>query len=265
MARGAAPDLEPSHVADLFDRNAATYDRINTVITFGLDASWRRWAARQAVPRASVSSAQSPSVLDACAGTGLLALDLAHRGATVTAADAAARMLAVASDRLAAAGLPLRAVVADLSDPAAAAALGGPFDAITVGFGLRYFADPGALLRPLRGLLAPGGRLVIIEAVSPPRDVLGAAAGVYFFHVAPRLGAALARSRRALRIPHGLDARPRLGRRRGRSPARRGVLRRRAATPGLRRGRRIRRQAGLISPTTTPACQPWACGLSHLR
>ena len=193
MAPGAAPDLEPSHVADLFDRNAATYDRINTVITFGLDASWRRWAARQAVPRASVSSAQSPSVLDACAGTGLLALDLAHRGATVTAADAAARMLAVASDRLAAAHLPLRAVVADLSDPTAAAALGGPFDAITVGFGLRYFADPGAMLRPLRGLLAPGGRLVIIEAVSPPRDVLGAAAGVYFFHVAPRLGAALAK------------------------------------------------------------------------
>jgi len=212
--RRGAPDLEPSRVADLFDRNVTTYDRVNTIITFGLDASWRHWAARQAAPPVHGSPAwplesgppatprgpgepasapvRPPRVLDACAGTGLLALDLARRGATVTAADAAPGMLAVARARLNAAGLPLRTVVADLADPATADTLGGPFDAVTLGFGLRYFADPGALLRPLRGLLAPGGRLVVVEAVRPPRDLLGAAAGFYFFEVAPRLGTALA-------------------------------------------------------------------------
>ena len=188
------------------------YDRVNTIITFGLDARWRRWAARQAAPLAVGSRAahyghgapatqrgdgESPPpirlrVLDACAGTGLLALDLARRGATVTAADAAPGMLAVARGRVSAAGLPLATVVADLSDPAAAATLGGPFDAVTVGFGLRYFADPGALLRPLRELLVPGGRLVVVEAVRPPLDLMGAAAGLYFFEVAPRLGTVLA-------------------------------------------------------------------------
>ena len=211
--RGGAPDLEPTRIADLFDRNVATYDRVNTLITFGLDGGWRRWVARQAVPfafgapaspasgrRASMRGAGEPAsspvlprpVLDACAGTGLLALDLARRGATVTAVDAAPGMLAVARARLNAAELSLRTVVADLSDPAAAGALGGPFEAVTLGFGLRYFADPGALLRLLRGLLAPGGRLVVVEAVRPPRDLLGAAAGFYFFEVAPRLGTALA-------------------------------------------------------------------------
>jgi demethylmenaquinone methyltransferase / 2-methoxy-6-polyprenyl-1,4-benzoquinol methylase len=213
-ARGAAPaapDLEPAHVAALFDRNAATYDRVNTVITFGLDGLWRRWAARQAAPQAAPlgrakaplggarqatppESPQTspPRVLDACAGTGLLSLDLARRGAVVTAVDAAPGMLAVARDRLAAAGLPLRTVVADLASAEAAATFGGPFEAITLGFGLRYFADPSALLWPLRELLAPGGRLVVVEAVRPPHDLLGAAAGLYFFEVAPRLGAALA-------------------------------------------------------------------------
>ncbi len=190
--RHPAPDFEPAHVAALFDRNAATYDRINTVITFGLDAAWRRWAAREAVPAAgavsssastgvaaaagssslphagSAASSRRPLVLDACAGTGLLARDLARRGARVTAADAAPGMLAVARARLAGAGLAVRLVVADLTDAQAAAALGGPFDAITVGFGLRYFADPAAVLRPLRELLAPGGRLVVVEAVGPP-------------------------------------------------------------------------------------------------
>ena len=131
-------------------------------------------------------------MLDACAGTGLLALELARRGAVVTAADAAPRMLTVARDRLQAAGLALRAVVADLSDEGAAGTLGGPFDVVTLGFGLRYFADTGAVLRRLRGLLAPGGRLVVLEAVRPPRDPLGATAGLYFFRVAPLVGAALA-------------------------------------------------------------------------
>jgi demethylmenaquinone methyltransferase/2-methoxy-6-polyprenyl-1,4-benzoquinol methylase len=213
--RDPAPDRDPAHVAALFDRNAATYDRVNTVITFGLDALWRRWAARQATPQTAPQTppqgraeapprggpqtsppggppCSPPRVLDACAGTGLLTLDLARRGAAVTAADAAPGMLAVARDRLAAAGLPLRTVVADLSNAETAATLGGPFEAITVGFGLRYFADPGALLRPLRELLVPGGRLVVVEAVRPPRDLPGAAAGLYFFEVAPRLGAALA-------------------------------------------------------------------------
>ena len=193
MAPGAPPDLAPSHVADLFDRHAGTYDRINTIITFGLDAGWRRWAVRQAVAGGFDPATRRPRVLDACAGTGLLSLDLARRGADVTAADAAPRMLAVARHRLAAAGLPLRTMVADLTDPAAVDMLGGPFAAITLGFGLRYFADPRALLHALRGLLVPCGRLVVLEAVRPPGDVLGTAAGLYFFQVAPRLGAALAR------------------------------------------------------------------------
>ncbi len=181
-ARGAV-----AGIARLFDESAATYDRVNTVLTFGRDAAWRRWAARRAV-----EAAAGRPVLDACAGTGLLALALARRGAAVTAVDVAPAALAVAAARLAAEGLPARSVVADLADPAAVAAVGGPFAAVTVGFGLRYVATPDVLLPALRGLLVPGGRLVVLEAVTPAPGLLGTPAGRYFFDVAPRLGAALA-------------------------------------------------------------------------
>lgn len=189
--RRPQPDLDPARVAELFDGAAPSYDRVNTLITFGLDDRWRRWAARQAAP--SPAGRTAHTVLDACAGTGRLTLALARRGAAVTAVDAAPRALAVARRRLAEEGLTARVLVADLASPAGAGdAVDGPFEAVTLGFGLRYFDDPGALLALLRALLAPGGRLVVLEAVRPPRDLLGAAAGLYLFRVAPCLGAALA-------------------------------------------------------------------------
>ena len=70
------PRAEPwrGEAGPLFDRNAAGYDRINRVITFGGDRRWRSWlAGRVPVPGARV--------LDACAGTGSMGLELAARGA----------------------------------------------------------------------------------------------------------------------------------------------------------------------------------------
>jgi demethylmenaquinone methyltransferase/2-methoxy-6-polyprenyl-1,4-benzoquinol methylase len=186
-AAATAAGHDAAGVARLFDENAATYDRVNTVLTAGRDAAWRRWAAREAL-----ATNGRPLVLDACAGTGLLALALARRGADVTAVDVAPAALALAAARLAAEGLPARTVVADLADPAAVGAIGGPFGAATLGFGLRYFASPEVPLHAVRALLAPGGRLVVLESVTPSPGLLGTPAARYFFDVAPRLGAFLA-------------------------------------------------------------------------
>jgi 4-hydroxybenzoate polyprenyltransferase len=127
------PRLDAIDVAALFDRNADWYDRVNTVMTLGLDAGWRRWAAREAVAgavRVAANSAAAtdgalprlPHVLDACAGTGQVALELARRGADVTVVDFSECMLARARRRFAAADLPLVTVAADLMTPAGLAA-----------------------------------------------------------------------------------------------------------------------------------------------
>jgi demethylmenaquinone methyltransferase / 2-methoxy-6-polyprenyl-1,4-benzoquinol methylase len=199
-----------AEVAALFDRNAAAYDRVNTVICFGLDRRWRRWAAAKALAPARVGEAAErdasvrvgepgpPRVLDACGGSGLVALELARRGARVTVADASAGMLALARSRAEHGGLRLDVVQADLSAGAeggAAAALpGAPFDAITLAFGLRYVDDPAGLLRGLAAALVPGGPLVLLEAVVPRGGLPARLAGRYFFDVAPRVGALLAGS-----------------------------------------------------------------------
>jgi demethylmenaquinone methyltransferase/2-methoxy-6-polyprenyl-1,4-benzoquinol methylase len=203
-------DGTPSHaatprsrrVAALFDRNAARYDLANTIICFGQDALWRRWVAAEALGHGrskpwSETGTPPPAgqarVLDACGGTGLVALELARRGARVTLADVSEGMLAVARSRVDARRLPIQVVAADLTADAAAAALpGAPYDAVTLAFGLRYVDDPAGLLRGLAAALRPGGVLVALEAVTPPPAPASRLAGVYFFHVAPLMASLVA-------------------------------------------------------------------------
>ena len=237
---------DSTEVAALFDRNAFYYDWVNSVICLGQDAGWRRWAARRALTAATpvAAGARPPRILDACGGTGLVAMDLARRGAQVTLADGSEGMLAVARERLGRAGLTAELAKVDLTAVDGAALPGAPFDAVTVAFGLRYFEDPAALLRRLAAALRPGGAIVILESVVPPAGLLSAAAGGYFFHVAPRLGALLARARRALRPAHPDDPRFRLGPGAVRPPASGRARTGRRPRLRLRRRRRPRRAAG---------------------
>jgi demethylmenaquinone methyltransferase / 2-methoxy-6-polyprenyl-1,4-benzoquinol methylase len=184
---------DSAEVAALFDRNAIYYDWVNSVICAGQDAVWRRWAARRALAAARdvAAGTRPPRILDACGGTGLVALELARHGAQVTLADGSEGMLAVAGERLERAGLAVKLAKVDLT--ADDGLPGAPYDAITVAFGLRYFEDPAALLRRLAAAIRPGGVMVILESVVPPAGLLASAAGAYFFHVAPRVGALLAR------------------------------------------------------------------------
>lgn len=169
----------------LFDTNAGTYDRVNTVISLGLDARWRRWVARQAAERPGAR------VLDAFAGTGRVGLEAAALGADVTLADASPGMLDVAIAEAKARGLTVRSALVDLTT-GDLPFVPGSFDAVTVSFGVRYLDRPTEVLRDLGRLLAPGGRLVVLEFTRPGRGLVSSAAGFYFFRVLPRLAGAVA-------------------------------------------------------------------------
>lgn len=86
-----------------FDKIARTYDRLNRVMTLGLDRRWRKRAAHEVV------SGQWPvaSVLDVACGTGDMAVSLAERGCTVTGVDLSEEMLAIARHKLAGSDKPL--------------------------------------------------------------------------------------------------------------------------------------------------------------
>ena len=196
---------------DLFDANARHYDRVNRVITFGQDARWRRWAARQAVGGAAARQAKAGGrstaagvrpmgagaagvprkVLDACAGTGLAGLEAARLGARVTLADLSAGMLGVAQARAVRLGLNVDARVVDLAAATPPFPLKS-FDAAILAFGLRYFRDPLEAVSSIAAMLRPGGEVVVLESVVPPPGLAHQAAEVYFMRVAPAIAASLA-------------------------------------------------------------------------
>lgn len=182
MTQAAAPQ---TGVRELFDANAETYDRVNTLLSFGLDERWRRWAASRAA-----AGECTARVLDAFAGTGLVGLEAAALGADVTLADISSRMLDVARERASRRGLNVRTLDIDLTGSLADMP-GAPFDAVTIGFGVRYLDDPVAVLEGLSAAMKPGGRLVLLDVVEPEPSLAARIGGFYFFHVVPLVARAI--------------------------------------------------------------------------
>jgi demethylmenaquinone methyltransferase / 2-methoxy-6-polyprenyl-1,4-benzoquinol methylase len=165
--------LAPDAVRRMFDRIAPVYDAMNRTMTAGLDRRWRRLTAEAVVRRGD-------RVLDACCGTGDLAVAAARAGGNVTGLDFSDRMLERARRKAPA----LEWVRGDLlALPFADAS----FDAATVGFGVRNVADLGLALRELRRVLRPGGRLGILE-ITRPRGPLAPFYRFWFDGVVPLLG-----------------------------------------------------------------------------
>jgi demethylmenaquinone methyltransferase / 2-methoxy-6-polyprenyl-1,4-benzoquinol methylase len=165
--------LTSDEVRRMFDAIAPVYDSMNRVMTVGLDLRWRRLAAEAAVR-------PGDRVLDACCGTGDLALADARAGGRVTGVDFSERMLERARRK----SSEIEWVRGDaLALPFAA----GEFDATTVGFGIRNLADLEAGVAELRRVLRPGGRLAVLEIVRP-RGVLRHFYGIWFDRVVPLVG-----------------------------------------------------------------------------
>lgn len=178
--------LAPDGVRAMFDRIAPVYDVMNRVMTAGLDRRWRRHTVAAVVQ-------PGERVLDACCGTGDLALEAEREGGIVTGLDFSAEMLARARRK----SDTIEWVQGDML---ALPFPDGAFDAATVGFGVRNVADLPAALAELRRVLRPGGRLAILE-ITRPRGPLRPFFSLWFDRVVPVLGRVLPGGRAYTYLP----------------------------------------------------------------
>jgi demethylmenaquinone methyltransferase / 2-methoxy-6-polyprenyl-1,4-benzoquinol methylase len=158
---GLEVSIDPAAIRAMFDRISPAYDRMNRIMSLGLDGRWRRFAADAAGLR------PGDEALDVCCGTGDLAAELLRRvtpGGHVVGVDFAAEMLTRAGEK----EPRLELVQGD--------ALALPFDddrfaAATVAFGVRNLADHRAGFAEMARVVRPGGRVVCLELTRPPARV----------------------------------------------------------------------------------------------
>jgi demethylmenaquinone methyltransferase/2-methoxy-6-polyprenyl-1,4-benzoquinol methylase len=123
-------------------------------------------------------------VLDIATGTGDLAVELAGRvGADgeVVGVDFSEGMLAIARAKT-------DAVRFERGNALALPYADAQFDAATVGFGARNFSDLAVGLSEMARVVAPGGRVVVLEITAPRRPPLSTFFDVWFDRIVPMLG-----------------------------------------------------------------------------
>src|SRR5258705_5055831 len=105
----------------------------------------------------------------------------------IVCCDFSRPMLALATPKFAREGLAARCVAVE-GDALRLPFRNGSFDAVTVAFGVRNLVDMSAGFREILRVLAPGGRLVVLEFSRPPGPLLSRVYAVYLKAVVPRLG-----------------------------------------------------------------------------
>jgi demethylmenaquinone methyltransferase/2-methoxy-6-polyprenyl-1,4-benzoquinol methylase len=166
-------DEKARTVRAMFDRIAPRYDRLNRIMTFGMDSGWRRKSI------AALGLGRGSTVIDVACGTGDFCREAQSAGFDAIGFDVSFGMLSMAAT-----DAPL--VQADglrlpLRDGAA--------DGLTCGFAMRNVVDLSALFEESARVLRAGGRVAFLDTAQPDNAILSFGHRIYFHKVVPRIGA----------------------------------------------------------------------------
>ncbi|HEX9686619.1 MAG TPA: class I SAM-dependent methyltransferase [Burkholderiales bacterium] len=179
----SSADDKQDFVRRIFDSSAGDYDRVDCVLGLG-SGSWYR---REALRRAGLAAGMR--MLDVGVGTGLVskeAVPILGEHGSVTGIDPSAGMISSAALH----GLALVRGRAEALPFAT-----GCFDFLALGFGLRHLGDLEKVFLEFRRVLAPGGRLLVLEITRPEGRVASALLRAYLRNVVPFVARLVSRSR----------------------------------------------------------------------
>ncbi len=177
----------------MFNAISPTYDRVNRIMTGGIDRRWRKKMA------AFLPQKENLSLLDCATGTGDQLFAILDRSPNITSAvgiDLADQML-----KRAAAKLRDKPYAHKVKwERASASALpfaDRTFDCLTISFGIRNVEDVAVTLKEFWRVLKDEGRLLILETSLPTNSLLRKLHLFYIRHVLPKLGGMISKNRSA--------------------------------------------------------------------
>jgi demethylmenaquinone methyltransferase/2-methoxy-6-polyprenyl-1,4-benzoquinol methylase len=191
------PQPRPLH--GMFEAVPPSYDRINHLVTWGMDRRWRRLTAKVCL------EGNPKQVLDLGCGTGDLSVHLARlapRGVAITGLDYSQAMLELARRKAYRAGVFERIKFIN-GDAAGLPFPDGYFDCVGISFAFRNLTYKNQLRLPhmaeVRRVLRPGGRYVIVDSSQPRNPVIRWLFHRYMRLVAQTVGTLISGNRSAYR------------------------------------------------------------------
>ena len=168
----------------MFDSIAASYDKLNHIMSLDVDKIWRRHALKYIV------DGTPQNILDVACGTGdstIAAAKAAAEGSKVIGVDISEGMMALVEGKAVEAGVADR-ITTEVGDGENLRFEDGSFDRVTCAFGIRNFENKEKGLSEFHRVLKPGGKVVILELSVPQNRILRWLYDLYFMHVLPWIG-----------------------------------------------------------------------------
>ena len=185
-------DSKTAQVEQMFDSIAPAYDFMNRAMTFGIDKLWRAKAVRM------LAKSAPKRILDIATGTGDLALLLRRKlkPQSIIGVDLSQGMIAIAQQKALKAGVADE-VTFERGDCLDLRFADNSFDAITVAYGVRNFEHLDRGYAEMHRVLAPGGRLCVIELSTPTNRLVQPLYNFYTRRIIPFVGRGISNDPRA--------------------------------------------------------------------
>ena len=183
---------EPEQIRSMFDAIAPTYDRLNHILSGGMDMLWRKKAIRL------LEEKRGGAILDIAAGSGDLSLDaLRLNPRLIVATDFAVNMLDMFDQKLKRTGSGRSIIQLAACDALQLPFANESFDVTMVAFGIRNFADRPAALREMLRVLKAGGVTMILELTEPKGALTSLLYRFYSNTLMPLIGGLISKHREA--------------------------------------------------------------------
>lgn len=173
------------NIRKMFDNIAPDYDKLNHIMSLGVDKIWRRKALKYAITPDS-----RQAFLDIACGTGDFAIAIAQKAeasSRIIGVDLSEGMLEVMRTKVAKMRLEEQ-ISCEQGDCSQMRFEDNSFDCATIAFGIRNFEDRPKALKEILRVLKGNGKLVILELSVPSNPIILAIYKLYFLHVMPFIG-----------------------------------------------------------------------------
>jgi demethylmenaquinone methyltransferase/2-methoxy-6-polyprenyl-1,4-benzoquinol methylase len=183
-----------AEVEIMFDKISGKYDFLNRLLSLGIDKRWRKKALLSLLPF------QPKVILDLATGTGDMAFmaDQLLKPETIKGVDLSTGMLEIARKRLGAKGKELHSSIEFIKGEAEKLVFAdNTFDAVTVAFGVRNYANLPEGLKEMHRVLKSGAPVMVLEFTKPRIFPFRQLFDIYFRHILPLIGSWTSGDKRA--------------------------------------------------------------------